>query len=169
MRHLRLSRVIFSAGLAMGGLVGTGTVLVASGAAPAFAGSFCPSSSAPIVCVSPTTGVTNHEFLKVVVRTTPNTSIAITECNHNLAAQDPNSCDQNIADVGKPGGPKIGTTDATGKVSFSYQVRVTLNPAKPIGDGQCAPGGDTCFIIAAVVATQQPVAATNNPTPFTTQ
>ena len=131
-------------------------------AAPASASAGCPTTS-PILCVNPSTALVNKQVVSVVVRSTPNTEIAVTECNSNLAGNDPNTCDQNPADLGKPGGPMLASVGAKGNARLSYKVLVSST--KAVGDGNCLPGGDTCFLIAADVATQTPVA---NPTPFTT-
>lgn len=153
----------------MAGLVGTGGVLVASGAAPAWAGAFCPGSTAsPNVCARPTTAIVNRQFVQVVVWGPASTTIAVTECNPNLAGGDAAACDSNPADLNKVGGPKLATTNAAGKAVVQYRVRVSST--KPVGDGNCVAGGDTsgvpCFLVAAVVATQAPIA---NPVPFFTQ
>ncbi len=165
MRNARVSRIIATAAIATGGLLGGGGMLL-SGAAPAGANSSCP--SAPVLCITPSATILNHQVVSVVVRTgVPNETIAVTECNANLAGSDPNACDQNPADLGKPGGPKLATTGGKGTARISYKVLVSST--KPVGDGNCLPGGDTsgvpCFLIAADISTQMPVA---NPTPFTT-
>ncbi len=161
MRHASVSRFIACAAIATGGLLGGGGLLLA-GAAPASASAACPTTN-PILCVNPSTGLVNKQVVSVVVRATPGTEIAVTECNSNLATQDPNACDQNPADVGKPGGPMLAKTGSKGNARLSYKVLVSST--KAVGDGNCEPGGDTCFLIAANVSTQEPVA---NPAPFTT-
>ena len=131
-------------------------------AAPAGASAGCPTTS-PILCVNPSTGLVNKQAVSVVVRAAPNTEIAVTECNSALATNDPNACDQNPADLNKPGGPMLASTGAKGNARLTYKVLVSST--KPVGDGNCLPGGDTCFLIAAQVSNQTPVA---NPVPFTT-
>jgi hypothetical protein len=120
------------------------------------------------MCVKPNTGVTNHESLRVVVKdpASPNTEIAITECNHNLPGGDMNACDSNASDLNKPGGPALAMTDATGTAIFpAYKARVSLT--KKVGDTFCSPGGDTCFILAANVSTMTQLNVP--PAPFTTK
>jgi hypothetical protein len=161
MRHASISRFIACAAVATGGLLGGGGLLLA-GAAPASASTSC-STTGPILCITPSTGLVNKQVVSVVVRATPNTEIAVTECNSNLATNDSNACDSNPADLGKPGGPMLAQTGGKGNARISYKVLVSAT--KAVGDGNCLPGGDTCFLLAASVSTQTPVA---NPTPFTT-
>ena len=161
MRHASVSRFIACAAIATGGLLGGGGLLF-TGAVPASASPSCPTTN-PNLCVTPSAGLVNKQAVAVVVRATPGTEIAVTECNVNLAGSDPNACNQNPADVGKPGGPMLAKTGGQGNARLSYKVLVSST--KPVGDGNCEPGGDTCFLIAANVATQEPVA---NPVPFTT-
>jgi hypothetical protein len=127
-----------------------------------------PASAAPCTSaclrVSPTTGVTNREALSVSVHmAAPGTEVAIVECNVNLAGGDSNACNQNPADLGKPGGPALAVTNSGGYAAISYKVLVSAT--KAIGDGTCAPGGDTCFVLVASVATMMPLGA---PVPFST-
>ena len=165
MRNTHVSRIIACAAFATGGLLGGGGLLL-TGATAASASASCPTTS-PILCVTPSAGLVNKQVVSVVVRAAPNTEIAVTECNANLAGGDSNACDQNPADLGKPGGPMLALTGAKGNARLSYKVLVSST--KPVGDGNCLPGGDSsgvpCFLIAASVATEMPVA---NPTPFTT-
>ena len=161
MRHASVSRFIACAAIATGGLLGGGGLLLA-GAAPASASTAC-STTGPILCITPNSGLVDKQVVSVVVRATPNTEIAVTECNSGVAASDPNACDSNPADLGKPGGPMLAETGGKGNARISYKVLVSST--KPVGDGNCLPGGDTCFLVAASVSTQAPVA---NPTPFTT-
>jgi hypothetical protein len=161
MRNASVSRIIACAAIAMGGLIGGGGMLL-TGASPASASASCPTTG-PLLCITPSTGLVNKQVVSVVVRAAPNTEIAVTECNSNLATNDPNACDQNPSDLNKPGGPMLASTGAKGNARLSYKVLVSAT--KAVGDGNCLPGGDTCFLIAASVASQTPVA---NPTPFTT-
>jgi hypothetical protein len=165
MRNAKVSRIIATAAIATGGLLGGGGLLL-SGATAASATGSCP--AAPILCITPSSGVLNHQVVSVVVRTgVPNETVAVTECNAGVAGGDPNACDSNPGDLGKPGGPKLATTNGLGTARLTYKVRVSST--KPVGDGNCLAGGDTsgvpCFLIAADISTQQPVA---NPSPFTT-
>jgi hypothetical protein len=157
------TRFITSGVVMTGGLFAVGSAALFAAPTPAFAGVQCP-TAAPVVCIIPASGVTNHEVVKVVVKTgVPNANVAITECNHNLAGGDTAACDSNAADFGKPGGPMIATANANGKVVFEYKVLVSAT--KALGDGNCSPGGDTCFIVAANPVSQAPYA---NPAFFTT-
>jgi hypothetical protein len=127
-----------------------------------------PASAAPCTSaclrVTPTTGVTNHEVLSVRLHMAGGAmEVAFVECNSNLATGDSMACNETPADLNKPGGPKIAETSASGYVSVHYKALVSM--AKAIGDGNCLPGGDTCFIVAASVATMEPL---GNPVPFTT-
>jgi hypothetical protein len=161
MRNASVSRIIACAAIATSGLIGGGGILLAE-AGPASASMNC-STTGPILCINPSTGLTNKQAVSVVVRAAPNTEIAVTECNSNLAGNDPNACDQNPADLNKPGGPMLAMTGGKGNARISYKVLVSST--KAVGDGNCLPGGDTCFLIAAQVSNQTPVA---NPAPFTT-
>ena len=161
MRNTRVSRIVACAAFATGGLLGGGGLLL-TGATAASASTSCATGS-PILCINPSTGLVNKQVVAVVVRATPNTEIAVTECNSGVASSDPNACDSNPSDLGKPGGPMLAETGAKGNARLSYKVLVSST--KAVGDGNCLPGGDTCFLIAASVANQEPVA---NPTPFTT-
>jgi hypothetical protein len=58
-------------------------------------------------------------------KTAADTEIAVTECNVNLAMDDPNACNSNPADVGKSGGPAITPTSATGNATLGYWDRVS--------------------------------------------
>jgi hypothetical protein len=115
------------------------------------------------LCITPSSGLANKQVVSVVVRATPSTEIAVTECNSNLAGGDSNACNSDPSDLGKPGGPMLAETGPNGNARISYKVLVSAT--KAVGDGNCLPGGDTCFLVAASVANQTPVA---NPTPFTT-
>jgi hypothetical protein len=161
MRNAHVSRIIACAAFATGGLLGGGGLLL-TGAGPASASPSCDTTG-PILCIIPSTGLVNKQAVSVVVRAAPNTEIAVTECNAGVAASDPNACDSNPADLGKPGGPMLAQTGGKGNARITYKVLVSAT--KPVGDGNCLPGGNTCFLLAAAVATQTPVA---NPTPFTT-
>jgi hypothetical protein len=130
----------------------------------AFAGTLCP-GPAPVVCVIPSASITNHEVVKVVVKTgSANAPIAITECNPAVFTGDTSACNSNALQLNKPGGPMIMTGNANGKAIFEYTVLVSST--KDVGDGPCAPGGSTCAIVAANAQTQVPYA---NPVPFETQ
>jgi hypothetical protein len=161
MRNASISRFIACTAIATGGLLGGGGLLL-TGAAPASASGTCPTTN-PILCITPSSGLIDKQAVSVVVRATPNTEIAVTECNSNLAGNDPNACDSNPADLGKPGGPMLALTGPNGNARITYKVLVSST--KAVGDGNCLPGGDTCFLLAASVSTEMPVA---NPTPFTT-
>ena len=122
--------------------------------------------------MTPTAAIVNHQVVTVIVRGAPaNDTIAVTECNENLAGGDPNACNDNPADLGKPGGPALATTNARGRAEVQYKVLVSST--KPVGDGNCLAGGDSsgvpCFLIAADVATEMPLSVAGNPAPFTTQ
>ncbi len=162
-----MSRAIASACIAVSALAGVGGLVVA-GAAPAGAqGGAC--NPAPLLCIIPSAAIVNHQVVKVIVKTgIPDETIAVTECNVNVAGGDPNACNSNPADLGKPGGPALATTNAVGRAHLEYKVLVSST--KMVGDGYCLAGGDTsgipCFLIAADISTEQPVA---NPAPFTTQ
>jgi hypothetical protein len=165
MRNARVSRIIATAAIATGGLLGGGGLLL-SGATPAGATGGC--GTAPVLCMTPSHTITNAQVVKVVVRgLKKGQTIAVTECDANLAGGDPAACDQNPADLGLPGGPMLATAGKKGNARLSYTVLVSST--QPTGDGNCLPGGDTsgvpCFLIAADISTQMPVA---NPTPFTT-
>jgi hypothetical protein len=166
MLRMKVSRIACSALFVAGGFAGVGGLLL-TGAAPA--GALTPSCNpSPLVCITPNAAIVNHQIVKVIVKGPASTEIAVTECNSNVAGGDANACDSNPADLGKPGGPALTMTNARGRGVVEYKVLVSST--KPVGDGNCLPGGDSsgvpCFLIAASVSTQQPVA---NPAPFTTQ
>jgi hypothetical protein len=166
MLRTKVSRIACSALFVAGGLVGVGSSLI-TGATSAGALTTC--NPAPLMCLTPSAAIVNHQMIMVVVQTgVPHETIAVTECNVGVAGGDPNACDSNPADLGKPGGPMLATTGGKGTARLSYKVKVSST--KPVGDGNCLPGGDSsgvpCFLIAADISTQQPVA---NPAPFTTQ
>jgi hypothetical protein len=122
-----------------------------------------------LVCVTPNSGIVQRQVVTVVVKSgIPGESIAIVECNPNLATGDSAACNQNPARLNKPGGPKIAVTNSAGKAVVKYTV--VVGTTKFVGDGVCPPGGGTsgvpCFLVAADVATQTPLA---NPVPFFTQ
>lgn len=163
MRNARVSRIIASAAFATGGLLG-GAGLLLSGASPASA-SMCP-TTAGTLCINPSAGLVNHQAASVVVRAAPHETIAITECNANLAGGDQNACQESPSTLGKPGGPILVTTGGKGTARLSFKV--LISSTKAVGDGFCAPGGNggaPCFLIAADISTMQPVAG---PTPFST-
>jgi hypothetical protein len=155
-----ISRAIASATVAVGALAGVGGLVIA-GATPAYAGPGC--SPAPLVCITPNTGLVQHQIVKVVVKGPASTEIAVTECNSNVTMGDANACNQNPSMLNKAGGPMLAATDANGRAVLHYKVLVSAT--KAVGDGLCTPGGDTCFLIAASVSSMMPVA---NPSPFTT-
>ncbi len=161
-----ISRAIASACIAVSALVGVGGLVVA-GAAPAGAqdGDCNP---APLVCIHPSAAIVNKQLIKVIVKASPNEEIAVTECNAGLAGGDSNACNSNPSDLGRAGGPALALTNSVGRAHLEYKVLVSTT--RPVGDGNCLPGGDSsgvpCFLIAADVSTQQPIA---NPVPFTTQ
>jgi hypothetical protein len=155
-----MSRAIASATIAVGALAGVGGLVIA-GATPAYAGSGC--SPAPVVCITPATGLVQHQIVKVVIKGPASTEIAVTECNSAVATGDHNACNQNSSMLNRAGGPMLALTDSTGKAVLHYKVLVSAT--KAVGDGLCTPGGDTCFLLAAGVSSMMPVA---NPAPFTT-
>jgi hypothetical protein len=158
------TRIITSGAIMTAGLFAVVTAGLSVAPAPAFAGTLCP-GPAPVVCVIPSTSVTNHEVLKVIVKTgVANAPIAITECNPAVFTGDSSACNSNAEDFNQPGGPMIMTGNAAGKAVFEYKVLVSAT--KDVGDGLCAPGGSTCAIVAANAQTEEPYA---NPVPFETQ
>ncbi len=80
-----ISRAIASATVAVGALAGVGGLVIA-GATPAYAGPGC--SPAPLVCITPNTGLVQHQIVKVVVKGPASTEIAVTECNSNVTMGD---------------------------------------------------------------------------------
>ena len=165
-----ISRVLVSALFVAGGFAGVGGLLI-TGATPALASgpNDCPPTT---MCVTPTAAIVNHQVVTVIVRGAPaDDTIAVTECNANLAGGDQNACNENPADLGKPGGPALARTNARGRAEIQYKVLVSST--KMVGDGYCLAGGDAsgtpCFLIAADVATEMPLSVAGNPTPFTTQ
>jgi hypothetical protein len=138
--------------------------MVIAGASPAAAAVCSPN---PIVCITPSAGLVNKQTVQVIVKGPASTEIAVTECNSNIESQDPDACNQNPSDLNHAGGPALAMTNAAGKAVLEY--RVLVSTTRPVGDGNCLPGGDTsevpCFLIAASVSSEMPVA---NPTPFFT-
>jgi hypothetical protein len=166
MLRTKVSRIACSTLFVAGGFAGVGGLLL-TGAAPAGAqmGACNPS---PLLCITPDAAIVHHQLVKVIIKGPASTEIAVTECNANVTGGDANACNSNPADLGKPGGPALTETNANGRGVVEY--RVLVSSVKMVGDGYCLPGGDSsgvpCFLIAASVSTQQPVA---NPAPFTTQ
>jgi hypothetical protein len=96
--------------------------------------------------VIPNTAVAKHSLVKVVVKTTPNTAIQITECNPKFPGPPVDQAACETARAGRAGGIFTGTTGATGKIIFEYPVLISATTA--VGDGNCLTGGNVCWIQA---------------------
>ena len=95
--------------------------------------------------------VTNKCSIGIKVKGAPaSTELAIDECNSNVISGDMNSCSEMPGSA--PGEVDLVQSNAKGKVTIKdYAVLVSSKTME--GDGYCAKG-DTCYIVAAVVATQ---------------
>jgi len=79
-----------------------------------------------------------------------NTEIAVTECNVNVTAGDPNACSATTGS--KPGDEVLIETNSKGTAKLKdYPVLVSSKRA--VGNGSCA-AGDTCIIKAVVESSQ---------------
>jgi len=83
--------------------------------------------------------------------------LAVVECNANLSSGDPNACNQNPEDIGRPGGPALAVEKGTnlllaGNFNIPYPFRVSAN--NPVGDGLCPPiPATTCYLVVADINT----------------
>ena len=131
-----ISRVLVSARFVAGGFAGVGGLLI-TGATPALASgpNDCPPST---MCVTPTAD--RHQVVTVIVRGAPaNDTIAVTECNENLAGAATRTCATITQPTLASRGVSPATTNARGRAEVQYKVLVSST--KPVGDGNCLAGG----------------------------
>ena len=127
---------------------GAGLALGMAGATAAVAGA----TLKPVATVTPHLKLVNDQVVVVKGHNFPaSQTVAITECGHT-AKTDAKACNQNTADLGKPGGPELdGSTSSTGVVPTANYTFAKGT----IGDSSCK-SGQTCYIAVATLSSLSP-------------
>ena len=131
-----ISRAIASATRRVGALAGVGGLVIA-GATSAHAGA--RAFAAPLVCITPNTGLVQHQIVKVVVKGPgEHRSIAVTECNSNRDDGRPTRVQPEPVDAeqGRAGRCSQRPTRTAGR---SCTTRCWWSATKAVGDGLCTP------------------------------